>query len=90
MKAGKFYSNWDEENKISPCSSTAINQPTPPLAPTLARASPTCIPHPHPHPHQVFVLQLYFKKGGPGGLGARAPPPSLMAPGAPIAPPSMG
>jgi hypothetical protein len=38
----------------------------------------------------VFVLQLYFKKGGPGGLGARAPPPSLMAPGAPIAPPSMG
>ena len=52
-EAGKFYSNWDEENK-------------------------------------VFVLQLYFKKGGPGGLGARAPPPSLMAPGAPIAPPSMG
>ena len=32
-EAGKFYSNWDEENK-------------------------------------VFVLQLYFKKGGPGGLGA--------------------
>jgi len=40
--------------------------------------------------NKVFVLQLYFKKGGPGGLGARAPPPSLMAPGAPIAPPSMG
>jgi len=52
-ESGKFYSNWDEENK-------------------------------------VFVLQLYFKKGGQGGPGARAPPPSLMAPGAPIAPPSMG
>jgi len=50
-ESGKFYSNWDEENK-------------------------------------VFVLQLYFKKGGAGGPGARAPPPSLMAPGVPMAPPT--
>jgi len=50
-ESGKFYSNWDEENK-------------------------------------VFVLQLYFKKGGAGGLAARAPPPSLMQPGVPTAPPT--
>ena len=43
-EAGKFYSNWDEENK-------------------------------------VFVLQLFFKKGG--AQAPRAAPPSLMQPGMP-------
>lgn len=48
-EAGKFYSNWDEENK-------------------------------------VFVLQLFFKKGG--AQAPRAAPPSLMQPGMPAAPPT--
>ena len=48
-EAGKFYSNWDEENK-------------------------------------VFVLQLYFKKGG--AQAPRSAPPSLMQPGMPAAPPT--
>ena len=48
-EAGKFYSNWDEENK-------------------------------------VFVLQLYFKKGGI--QAPRAPVPSLMQPGMPAPPPT--
>ena len=43
-EAGKFYSNWDEENKVSSCSSTANYQPAPPLAPTLARALPLSLP----------------------------------------------